>query len=495
MAIISMTDNSQKLSISARNLSMHFGGVKALDEVNLDVVENQSLAIIGPNGAGKSTLLSLIAGSRKPTSGSLDVLGQDVTGLQGHRMARHGVSLAHQVPKPFRNLTVRENLDVAAQVLRGGKERKDSVISALRVCGLEGKAHRSSGSLGLLDLKRLELARAFATKPKIILLDEVAAGLNGKDLSELIELLTQLRTYVPTLVFVEHVQEVVHEIAEHVIVLDWGRKIAEGTPKEIAQNEEVIESYLGTESALIKPAIPYEYEQHELALEVKGLSASYGQIKAIDSISFDLRPGEIVSVLGANGAGKSTLALSLMGAVAANGGQVFLKGKEITGLSPHDRVSSGIAICPEGRRLFPNLTVEQNLELGLIGSKNRSQLDVAYELFPKLHSLSGRLAGTLSGGEQQMVAISRAIASNPSVVIFDEVSLGLAPIVVDRLYEAILKIQSWGTSIIMVEQNIHRAVSIAHRVLLLQQGKVLHWGDPNAMSEESYLGAYLGIQK
>jgi len=483
--------------VEASNVTMRFGGVTALDELSFSVNEGESFAVVGPNGAGKSTLLSIISGARVPTAGNLQIAGKSTSELQAHRMARFGVALAHQIPMPFRALTVTENISVATQVEKVRKKRLVNIEEALEICGLAPKRNRIAGSLGLLDLKRLELARAIATKPKVILLDEVAAGLNGSELDNLIELLTKLRGHVKTIILVEHVQEVIHKVAERVMVLDWGRKIAEGTPAEIASNQKVIDSYLGLQSTFKRPDVAVEKDKAKQdLLKVENLTAGYGAVKAINGVGFEIQRGEIIAVIGSNGAGKSTLSQTILGAVAPTSGSISFEGVDISKWPSHKRLASGIAISPEGRRLFPKLSVEQNIEIGLGRKKsNRDQLNVAYDLFPKLKILNHQPAGALSGGEQQMVAIARAIVSNPKLLVLDEVSLGLAPIIVDRLYESILMIQSWGTAILLVEQNIHRTISVAHKVLVLQQGKVFFWGDSATISEEKYMSAYLGHQK
>jgi branched-chain amino acid transport system ATP-binding protein len=481
-------------AIVAENLSKRFGGVDALTDVSLKVQWGETVAVLGPNGAGKSTFLSLVSGAQTPTSGKLEVTGIDMMTRKNVSMARNGVAQAHQIPKPFRKLTVEQNIQVAAQVLSGIQQRKASVAHALELSGLGNKAHRLAGKLGLLDLKRLELARCLALEPKILLLDEVAAGLNGTDLDFLIDLLKDLKTQVPAMLFVEHVQDVVKEVAERVYVLEWGRKIAEGSPEEIRKDERVIRSYLGEDTGLL-PKIEAEDKRGDVLLRVEGLSARYGAVTALTDVSFEIRQAEILAVLGANGSGKSTLARTLMGAMPASSGRIELDGHDVTKLSPHRRISLGIAISPEGRKLFPDHSVLENLTIGPKRAQREALLEQVYEIFPKLSTLAARKAGVLSGGEQQMVAIGRALMTQPKLMILDEASLGLAPVVIDDLYEAIERIRENGTSVLLIEQSTERALAIADRALLLRLGSQAFIGSPSQVSageiENAYLGAVL----
>ena len=481
----------------AEAVTRTFGGVTAVNKVDLIVNEGELVGIMGPNGAGKSTFFSLVAGARKPSSGKLVVCGKDFSKISLGDAARYGVGLAHQIPKPFRKLTVRQNVDIASYVLPR-KRRKAAVDYALEVSGLTDRQDKMAGDLGLLELKRLEIARVLALEPKLVLLDEVAAGLNEADLDELISLVRTVHATGKTVILVEHVQEVIHKLAERVVVLEWGSKLTEGTPAEVSQDPRVVEIYLG--SAQNEDALKREpTTAGETRLKVENLSAGYGPVKVLNDVSFDVAQGEILTVLGANGAGKTTLAKALEGMVKTRSGSVVFKGDVITDMPTFSRQRSGLALVPEGRRLFGDLTVRENLRLGLKSErgfkathKDQSPLDTVYELFPKLLELNDRPAGQLSGGEQQMVAVGRALAGEPDVVIFDELSLGLAPIVVDRLLEAVVKIANSGISVVLIEQNIHKAMAVADKILVLKRGEVVFSGKPSDFSEEELQRAYLG---
>jgi branched-chain amino acid transport system ATP-binding protein len=492
-----MSQSSEPILV-AEGLTRSFGGVTAVNNVDLVVHPGELVGIMGPNGAGKSTFFSLVAGARKPSSGKLHVCGKDFTKISLGEAARYGVGLAHQIPKPFRKLTVRQNVDIASYVLPRSR-RKAAVDYALEVSGLTDRQDKLAGELGLLELKRLEIARVLALEPKLVLLDEVAAGLNESDLDELIDLVRKVHATGKTVILVEHVQEVIHKLAQRVVVLEWGSKLTEGTPEAVSKDPRVIEIYLGSsenESALKREKQAPGSEQR---LAVSGLSAGYGPIKVLDNVSFDVAQGEILTVLGANGAGKTTLAKTLEGMVKARSGSVVFKGQTVTDVPTYARQRLGLALVPEGRRLFGELTVKENLRLGLKSErgfkathKDQSPLDKVYELFPKLIELNDRPAGQLSGGEQQMVAVGRALAGEPDVIIFDELSLGLAPIVVDRLLEAVVKIANWGMSVVLIEQNIHKAMAVADKILVLKRGEVVFSGKPSDFSEEELQRAYLG---
>ncbi|MBR0099841.1 MAG: ABC transporter ATP-binding protein [Treponema sp.] len=232
-------------------------------------------------------------------------------------------------------------------------------------------------------------------------------------------------------------------------------------------------------------------------LEVKDLKVAYGSILALKGISFDVKKGEIISLIGANGAGKTTTLHSISNLIKKQSGSVIFKGEDITNTNPDKIVKAGLIHVPEGRRVFANLTVKENLEMGAylrndtVGIK--ADLEHVYELFPRLRERVKQLAGTLSGGEQQMLAMGRALMSKPELLLLDEPSMGLAPILVDEIFDIIQKINKDGTTILLVEQNAFKAMSIANRVYILETGEVSASGDSQTMiHDEAVKKAYLG---
>lgn len=233
-------------------------------------------------------------------------------------------------------------------------------------------------------------------------------------------------------------------------------------------------------------------------LEVKGLSVSYGGIHAVKNISFQVPKGEVVTLIGANGAGKSSTLRSIVGLVKPSAGSILLNGKEIAGKTAENIVSQGITLVPEGRRVFSDLTVLENLKVGAYLRKDNLEDDInwCYDLFPRLKERSWQLAGTLSGGEQQMLAIARALMSRPDVIMMDEPSLGLAPIVVKDVFDIIREINRQGKTILLVEQNANMALHAAHHGYVMETGTITLSGTGQELAEnESVKAAYLGKAK
>ena len=228
-------------------------------------------------------------------------------------------------------------------------------------------------------------------------------------------------------------------------------------------------------------------------LSVANLDVRYGQFRAVRGVSFDVQRGEILSLVGANGAGKTTLLRALAGANRVHSGSVTLDGTDITHLPSHLRVASGLALVPEGRKLFLDMTVEENLKLGCtVGRSGDWTVERVFETFPNLVKRRHAATGTMSGGEQQATAIGRALMSNPDVLILDEVSLGLSPLVVDQVYASLEGLLHTGTTIILVEQDLSRAMAVADRVICMLEGSVALDSPMTQTSREAITQAYFG---
>lgn len=232
-------------------------------------------------------------------------------------------------------------------------------------------------------------------------------------------------------------------------------------------------------------------------LEIKDIELYYGMIQAIKGISFEVNEGEVIALIGANGAGKTTTLHTITGLLSPKKGSVIFEGKDITKVPAHKIVSLGIAHVPEGRRVFAELTVYENLKMGAYTRKDKDEiektLEMVYKRFPRLEERKNQLAGTLSGGEQQMLAMGRALMSHPKIIVMDEPSMGLSPILVNEIFDIIQEVSKGGTTVLLVEQNAKKALSIADRAYVLETGRIVLEGDAKVlMNDDSIKKAYLG---
>ncbi|MDE7332152.1 MAG: ABC transporter ATP-binding protein [Lachnospiraceae bacterium] len=232
-------------------------------------------------------------------------------------------------------------------------------------------------------------------------------------------------------------------------------------------------------------------------LEIKDLEVYYGMIQAIKGVSFEVNEGEVIALIGANGAGKTTILHTVTGLLEAKSGSVLFDGKNITKVPAHKIVSMGMAHVPEGRRVFANLTVLQNLRMGAYTRKDKEEIEetlkTVYQRFPRLEERQNQLAGTLSGGEQQMLAMGRALMSHPRIILMDEPSMGLSPIFVNEIFNIIQEVSASGTTVLLVEQNAKKALSISDRAYVLETGKIVLEGDAEELlNNDSIKKAYLG---
>ncbi|WP_158818457.1 ATP-binding cassette domain-containing protein [Methylocapsa sp. S129] len=495
--------------LRTEGLTKRYGGIVAADAIDLTIGLGEICGVIGPNGAGKSTLIGLLGGALRASAGRIHFDGQDVTALADFERARLGIGRTYQIPRPFLDMSVEENLKVAQFSLSPFAahtliERECDEI--LEQTGLADVRRLPANALPLLRRKRLEVARALALKPKLLLLDEVGAGLIESELTELIALIKAVSGPNRSIVVIEHVIRVVKECCDHLVVLNFGKKFAEGSTTSVLSDESVAAVYLGTahspSPAAAVAAAPQSSgatpnpESAETVLALSEVFAGYGQAKVLNGVDMTVRKGEVVAILGANGAGKTTLANTISGAIKPTHGRISIAGEDIAGLSPHQIARRGIAHCMEGRRIFTPLSVEENL---LIAARSvdrgeaARRLDEVYALFPILAERRASPGASMSGGQQQMLAIGRALMSKPMLVIFDEISLGLAPVMMDRLYEALLALKAGGLTMLLIEQDVERALALADRAHVLERGKFALSGSAGAIRSDARLRhLYLG---
>jgi ABC-type branched-subunit amino acid transport system ATPase component/ABC-type branched-subunit amino acid transport system permease subunit len=488
-------------------LGIAFGGTQAVRDVSLTARAMQVTSIIGPNGAGKTTLLNLIGGFNRPDHGSV-ALGAAVlpSGIT-YRIARAGVARTFQTTQLFARMSVLENVLIALRrgelgglhraLLRGGADDEARALACalLAYVGYRGAVDRAAGELPHVDRRLVEIARALATRPRVLMLDEPAAGLGERDTAQLGELLRRIAAMGVAVIIIEHDMSLVMGISDHVVVLDAGRRIVAGTPAEVRANADVRAAYLGEgELAIVRTAARKGGD--EVVLAIDDVGAGYGAIPVLSDIRLEVRRGELVALLGANGAGKSTLMRAIAGLHRPVSGRVLLLGRDIALYAAHRIARSGVTLVPEGRQVFAELSVADNILLGALALDRReaaAEVERVIARFPMLGKLRERRAGLLSGGEQQMLAIARGLAARPQIVLLDEPSLGLAPAIVESLYRVLEQLRAEGTTILLVDQMARLALSIADRAYVIQSGRVVQQGSAEDMRNDDALEkAYLG---
>ena len=496
-------------NLEVNRLSIAFGGVRAASDISLTARPGQVTSIIGPNGAGKTTVLNLLCGFYAPDAGSIGFAGLDLTGKRSHEIARAGISRTYQTTQLFGQMSVLDNLLIAQRrgrlglsigPLRMGGDNGEAARlaeSLLGFVGYRGSIDRLAGGLPHVDKRLVEIARALATGPRVLVLDEPAAGLGTGDKTTLAALLRKIADTGVAVVLVEHDMKLVMGISDRIAVLDAGTKIAEGTPAEVRANPAVRKAYLGDEMAIATAPRATSSGPAVTILETVDLVAGYGAEPVLKGVSVTVGSGEMVAVLGANGAGKSTLMKALSGLRRPVQGQIALNGESIAELPAHRIVTRGLVLVPEGRQVFPELSVLDNIRLGAFSRSDAEierDVEAALQRFPRLRERMANRAGLLSGGEQQMLAVARGLMARPKILLLDEPSLGLAPQLVNDLFLALARLRDEGTTILLVDQMAGLALALADRGYVIESGRTVHQGTPeeirnNPALEQAYLGA------
>ncbi|MGP4005949.1 ATP-binding cassette domain-containing protein [Streptomyces sp. 4N124] len=465
----SETAGDDPVLLRLEHVSVSYGGLKALEDASLSLRQNEILAVIGPNGAGKTTLLNALSGltGNGRVSGSADFAGRPLLKARATARRRLGIGRTFQHAEVFSELTVAENV-LCTRRLITARDRQ-SVARLLRSVGLADVADRRPGELPFGLQKRLDLARAMAEEPKLLILDEPFGGLDAGERALLAQHIRRLHAEGTAVVVIDHVLDDLFSVAHRVIAFDFGRTIGEGTPDTVLQDPAVRSSYLGTVDG--RTPLP-EHVGERSMIRLRGIGHTYGGVVAVRDVDLDVRQGVVLGIAGANGAGKSTLGGILHGSLKPARG---------------DRETDGTvrtSLAPEGRALFKTLSLRENLEVaayaaGITGAPLRERLEETVEwLPPRLRDRMSASAAGLSGGEQQMLAIARALIVRPDVLIVDEPALGLAPALVDEVYDRLARLAHDGLTVVLLEQLLSRAMSVCHEVVVLHEGGIAAHGRP-----------------
>jgi ABC-type branched-subunit amino acid transport system ATPase component/ABC-type branched-subunit amino acid transport system permease subunit len=479
-------------SLEVADLTIAFGGVKAATGVAFTAEAGRITSLIGPNGAGKTTVLNMLGGFYRPDAGSIRLGGRSITGQSAWRVSRAGLARTYQTSQLFGSLSVIENLAIASPE-RAGTEHEAARL--LGFVGYRGNLHAQAADLPHVDRRLVEIARALAARPAVLLLDEPAAGLSRADKEKLAQLLLRIARSGIAVLLVEHDMALVMGISDRVVVLDAGSPIADGTPREVQENPAVHAAYLGITSARTEPRTTALAAGAAL-LEIGQLETGYGAEPVLKGIDLRVNAGELIAVLGANGAGKSTLMRAISGLHRPVRGQVAFEGRDLNALPAHRVIRHGVVLVPEGRQVFPEFSVLDNILLGAYLRKRvpDNEVEALLERFPRLRERLHQRAGLLSGGEQQMLALARGLISRPRLLLLDEPSLGLAPAIIDNLFASLGRLRAEQVTILLVDQMAGLALALADRAYVIEGGRVAAHGSAAEIAadgalEKAYLGA------
>jgi branched-chain amino acid transport system ATP-binding protein len=484
--------------LEVRGLNKSFAEFAAISGVDLELPAGGVTAVIGPNGAGKTTFINLLTGKLSPDAGRIAFAGADVTHLSASARVRAGMARTFQVTNVFPLLSAEQN--VAVPVLaRAGKSLEshrrldsmqdvhESVRKLLATVGLADRAAQAAAALSHGDRRLLEIALALASEPRLLLLDEPTAGMGSGERERVLAQIRDLAARV-TILLVEHDMEVVFGLAGRIVVLHQGRVLADGAPQAIRDDARVREIYLG-EASVAPAALPAPAAGAPL-LEVEHLDAGYGLAHVLHDVSFSVARGEILALLGRNGVGKTTTLRSLAGLTQPwRGSAIRLSGRPIAGEATETIAALGVSYVPDDRRIFPDLTAAENLRVPVLAlRRTRWGREKIGAIFPPLAALWNRKGRHLSGGEQKMLAIARALMTDPALLLLDEASEGLGPLMVRILVAALAQIRSEGVTVLLADQNLQFARAVADRAVVMERGRLVHaaaraelLGDPSTL--------------
>jgi ABC-type branched-subunit amino acid transport system ATPase component len=488
------------------DVTVTFGGINAVDEVSLST-SGGILGLVGPNGAGKSTLANVISGLTRPAAGDVHWRGDRITRWSSRRRTHAGLNRTFQYPTVYPELTIRENILLA---------RRANDLELLRReydwAGLGPWLDRYPWELPYGVRKLVDFCRVLLRSPTLVVADEPLSGLAEAERDDMIALMSSINEKGVALIVVEHDVPRLSHIADRLVVLNHGSMIADGTPEDALARPAVIEAFLGvaTDEAMDEspsgedwrdrgPAPEEDKEDTGRSLtnlpararrrvgveptvspdsamfRVEGLFAGYGDAPVLHDVDIEVRPGETVALLGRNGAGKTTLLRTVAGLIKPTSGQVVWRGEALS--SSAAKISRlGIRMAPQASSVFYDMTVRDNLRAGGLGLNPRSvdeRIAHVVTLFPILEPLMDRLGAQLSGGQRQALAVARVLVGRPDLLVLDEPTLGLAPVMIRSVMESLTDyVLEDGAAVLLAEQNARAALGFCDRGYVLETGSI-----------------------
>ena len=481
----------QGLVLEVDTIAKRFGGIHAVESASLKLHAGEIHALIGPNGAGKTTTFNLVSGMFPPSSGTVRLNGREIQGLQPHQICQQGLARSFQITNLFRGLSIYENLRLSLQARHPARfnmwrdidhypEVHAETAELMKFLGLQGIDEIEGGALSYGGQRLVDLGIALGSKPEVLLMDEPLAGLAAAERERVSHLVKTIASNIPVLI-VEHDIDRVLGFSQQVTVMNQGSVLMAGTPAEARADQRVQEIYTGTGTPPVTGRVAGDAQDRPQLLRFEGVNAFYGKSHILNDATLEVREGEIVALLGRNGAGKSTLLKALTGLLTPASGQIEYAGRNIAGLPAPDIARMGIGYVPQGRGLFSGMTVAENLSLGRLARATDGRSGTVWseekilQYFPRLKERMHTHADFLSGGEQQMVAVARALSGNVRLLLLDEPFEGLAPAVVQELFTVFDQLRK-EVSIIIVEHNLDLVLALADRVFALERGAVFHTG-------------------
>ena len=477
--------------LTVRGLTKRFGGLVAVKDIDLDLRPGEILGLIGPNGSGKSTVMKLIMGLERPSAGSIRLDGAEIGGLPAHRVARSGIGLVFQHARPLQRQTVLEKHQPRASARQPDPARRRSPRGAAGPGDRRARRPRRGGR----PAARHPAVRGSAPartrqghrpgSPGWCWSTSPSPASRAARVAAFSELIRGFRDEGKAVLLVDHNVKSVAALVDRVFAMYLGERIAEGSAESVMADPTVRRVYLG--GSIETAARPEAAFKPDSLLTVEGVDVLYGKAQALRGASIHVHEGEFVSVVGLNGAGKTTLFNAISGLVPHTG-TIRFDGRDLTRMKPAAIARAGIVQVPETRELFGDLNVRENLDLGgqhFPKAESARQRDGLYELFPILKAREGQSARTLSGGEQQMLTIARALMMRPRLLILDEPTLGLAPVILELLSKALERLrQTTPITVLLGEQNVTFALPHADRVYVLEQARIVWEGPPQRFASE-----------